>query len=90
MSIIVTLIIGGVIGWLAARVMGRDEGVIASIIIGIIGAFIGGVLAGVLGANGGYLAFSWSGVIWSFIGAVILVAILNAVQRRGSHHHTTI
>jgi len=87
MSIIVFLIIGGIIGWLAARVMGRDEGVFASVIIGIIGAFIGSWIARAIGTTTNtYLAFSWSGVLWSFIGAIVLVAIMNAFQHRTRHH----
>jgi uncharacterized membrane protein YeaQ/YmgE (transglycosylase-associated protein family) len=63
--------------------MGRDEGVIASVVIGIVGAFIGGWLASLLGSGTqSYLGFSLSGLIWSFIGAVILSAILNAFQHR--------
>jgi uncharacterized membrane protein YeaQ/YmgE (transglycosylase-associated protein family) len=85
MSLLAIIIIGGIIGWLAARLAGRDEGIIGSIVIGIVGAFIGSALASVLNAGAqSYFAFSWSGVLWSFIGAVILSAILNAVQHHPS------
>lgn len=87
MSIIAMLIIGGVVGWLAAAVAGRREGILASIVIGIIGAIIGGVLARAFGSSdAGLSMLSLASVAWSFIGAVILVAIMNAVQHR-SHHH---
>lgn len=87
MSIVTMLVIGGIVGWLAAAVAGRREGIIASVIIGIIGAIIGGVLARAVGSSdAGLGALSWASVAWSFIGAVILVAIMNAVQHR-SHHH---
>lgn len=86
MSIIVMLIIGGIIGWLGARTVGREEGVFASIVIGIVGAFIGNWIAQLIGSQtGGYLAVSWASVVWAFIGAVIFAAILNALSRR-SHH----
>ena len=51
MGVIVSLIIGGVIGWLASLVMktGAQMGVIANIIVGIIGAALGFWLAGALG-----------------------------------------
>jgi len=88
MSIIVWLILGGIIGWLAAKIMGRNEGIIASVIIGIIGSFIGGIVSRAFtGSDRSFLAFSWSGLLWSLIGAVILVAIMNAFQGR-RHHHT--
>ena len=51
MGLIVTLIIGGVIGWLASLVMktGAQMGIIANIVVGIIGAALGFWLAGALG-----------------------------------------
>jgi uncharacterized membrane protein YeaQ/YmgE (transglycosylase-associated protein family) len=46
-----TLIVGGIVGWLASKVMKADAqmGVLANIIIGIIGSSLGFWLAGVLG-----------------------------------------
>ena len=89
MSIIVMLIIGGLVGWAAARMMGRDTGLLASIVIGIIGSFIGGFLSTLFtGSDQSALAFSWVGLFWSLIGAVILVAILNALTSRARHHHS--
>ena len=86
MSIIVAIILGGLIGYLAALVMGRREGILASVIIGIIGSFIGSFISRLFtGGDQSFLAFSWVGLFWSFIGAVILVAIMNAIQR--PHHN---
>jgi uncharacterized membrane protein YeaQ/YmgE (transglycosylase-associated protein family) len=87
MSILSIIIVGGLVGWLASRLMGRDEGIVASIIIGVIGSFIGSFVSTLfLGSDQSYLAFSWQGAFWSLIGSVILLAILNAVTR--SHHHS--
>lgn len=85
MSLIITLLIGGIIGWLAARVAGRHEGVVASVVIGVVSSVIGGFLSTVLSGGQAYLAFSWAGLLWSFIGALVLAFLLNAVQR-GPHH----
>lgn len=81
MSIIVMLILGAIIGWLASAIVGRDEGLVASIIIGIVGSFIGGFISMLFtGGDNAVLAFSWSGLFWSLIGAIVLVAILNAIR----------
>ena len=86
MSLLIALIVGGIIGWVAARIGGRDEGIVASIAIGIVGSIIGGLLSTALsGGDQAYLTFSWSGFIWSLIGALILVFLLNAVQHRPHH-----
>jgi uncharacterized membrane protein YeaQ/YmgE (transglycosylase-associated protein family) len=87
MSILVAIILGGLVGYIASRLMGRNEGVVMSIIIGIVGSFIGGFVSSLTtGSDKSFLAFSAMGLFWSLVGSVILVAILNAVTR--SHRHT--
>jgi uncharacterized membrane protein YeaQ/YmgE (transglycosylase-associated protein family) len=86
MNLIVYIILGGIIGYLASKMLGRNEGILMSIIIGIIGSFLGGYVSQLFtGGDKSFLAFSWMGLFWSFVGSVILVAIINAV--RGGQHH---
>lgn len=79
MSLIVTLIIGGVIGWLASLVMktSAQMGIIANIVVGIIGAALGFWLAGALGIVAVGSVGAW---IVSIVGAVVLLAILKALN----------
>ena len=51
MGWIVTLIVGGIIGWLASMLMKTDKqmGILANVVVGIIGSSLGFWLAGVLG-----------------------------------------
>ncbi len=79
MGLIVTLIIGGVIGWLASLVMktSAQMGIIANIVVGIIGAVLGSWLAGALGIVAVGSVGAW---IISIIGAVVLLAILKALN----------
>ncbi len=77
MNLIIQLIVGGVIGWLASMVMKTNAqmGVVANIIVGIVGAGLGGWLAGQLGTGGGP-AMAW---IMAVAGAAILIALLKAI-----------
>jgi len=79
MGLIMTLIIGGVIGWLASLFMKTDAqmGIIANIVVGIIGAALGFWLAGALGIVAVGSIGAW---IISIIGAVVLIAILKALN----------
>jgi uncharacterized membrane protein YeaQ/YmgE (transglycosylase-associated protein family) len=86
MSIIMFIILGGIVGWIASRLLGREEGILASIVIGIIGAFIGGFVARLFNSGTAYLTLSWSSFFWSLIGAIILVALLNAFSHPRQHH----
>jgi len=81
-AIIVWLILGGVVGWLASIVMRTDaqQGIILNIVVGIVGAFLGGFL---FNHNMNSGDFSLIALIEAFIGAVILLAIVNLI-RRGS------
>ena len=60
MGWIIALIVGGVAGWLASMVMGRDAsmGVFLNIIVGIIGSVIGNFVGGYFGFGGSIQQFS--------------------------------
>lgn len=84
MGWIIALIVGGIAGWLASMVMNRDAsmGVIMNIVVGCIGSLVGNALAGPLfGVRGTVQAFSLTGLIIAFVGAVVLLAIVNLIQR---------
>ena len=85
MGIIITLIVGGIIGWLASIVMRTDaqQGLILNVVVGILGAFLGNFLGGFFGMGASLSTFSPIGLLWAFIGAVVLLALINLV-RRGS------
>ena len=74
MNWIVTLVIGGIVGWLASIVMKTNAqmGLIANVLVGVVGAAIGNWIAVMLGFAGG-------GWIMSIIGAVVLIALLKAI-----------
>jgi len=77
MNLLLMLIVGGIVGWLASIVMKTNAqmGMIANIIVGIIGAGIGGWLAPMLG-----IAAEGIGVwIVSIVGAMILIGILKVL-----------
>lgn len=81
MGLIVWLIIGGVVGWLASIVMrtNAQQGILLNIVVGIIGAFIGGLLFG--GGSINNAPLSVESFLVSLVGAVILLAIVNLVRR---------
>lgn len=81
MGIILWLVIGGVIGWLASIVMRTDaqQGIVLNVVVGIIGAFIGGlILSGGSINNAPLTLYSF---LVSLLGAIILLAIVNLVRR---------
>jgi uncharacterized membrane protein YeaQ/YmgE (transglycosylase-associated protein family) len=85
MNIIIWLIVGGLIGWLASIVMRTDarQGIVLNIVVGIVGATLGGwflsPLFGVSTINQNN--FSVPSLVVSLVGAVALLAIVNLVRR---------
>ena len=78
MNWIITLVVGGIVGWLASMVMKTNAqmGLIANVLVGIVGSSLGFWLAGVLGlAAYGTLA-QW---LVAVAGAVILIVVLKAL-----------
>lgn len=92
MSIIIWLVMGGLVGWVASMIMGTNgqQGIILNVVVGIIGAAIGGWLIGpMVGAGSINEGFTIMSFVVSLVGAVILLAVLSLFQRssaRASGH----
>jgi uncharacterized membrane protein YeaQ/YmgE (transglycosylase-associated protein family) len=85
MNFIVWLIVGGLIGWIASKVMRTDaqQGVVLNVVVGIVGALLGGWLITPLLGRGtiNQNDFSLAGLLVSLLGAIILLAIVNLLRR---------
>jgi len=85
MNLIIWLVVGGLIGWVASLVMKTDaqQGRCLNVVVGIIGALLGGwLLSPLIGAgtvNQG--DFSLLGLLVSFGGAIILLFVVNLFRR---------
>ncbi len=81
MGILLWLVIGGVIGWLASMIMRTDaqQGIILNIVVGIVGAFLGGLIFSRGDINNAPLTVT--SFVVSLVGAVILLAIINLFRR---------
>ena len=84
-NLIVWLVVGGVIGWIASMLMRTDaqQGILLNVVVGIIGAALAGfVISPLLGIPTiNQNTFSLGALLVSLLGAVILLAIVNLVRR---------
>ena len=87
MGLIILLIVGGLIGWVASMIMRTDgqQGIILNVVVGIVGALIAGFVVTPLigGAPITSGVISIQSILVSLLGAIVLLAIVNLV-RRGS------
>jgi uncharacterized membrane protein YeaQ/YmgE (transglycosylase-associated protein family) len=85
MNLIIMLVVGGLIGWLASIVMrtNAQQGILLNIIVGIVGALLAGLLLAPLFGTGSITQgnFSLPGLLISLLGAVVLLAIVNLFRR---------
>jgi len=85
MGILITVIVGGLVGWIASIIMRTDSstGILADVVIGIVGSFLGSWIFGSIFNIGSAFSagsFSFIGIIWGIVGSVILIAILRAFR----------
>jgi uncharacterized membrane protein YeaQ/YmgE (transglycosylase-associated protein family) len=84
MNIILWIIFGAIVGWLASLIMktNAQQGAGLDIVVGIVGALLGGFIMDFFG-NSGVTGFNLYSFIVALIGAIVLLAIVKAV--RGSY-----
>jgi uncharacterized membrane protein YeaQ/YmgE (transglycosylase-associated protein family) len=84
MGLILTIILGGIAGWIASKIMRTDgeQGVLLNIVVGVIGAFLANaVLAPVLGVGAVLDRITVVGFLMAVLGAVVLLAIVNLFRK---------
>ncbi|GAA5048733.1 GlsB/YeaQ/YmgE family stress response membrane protein [Nocardia callitridis] len=80
LGIIGWIIIGGIAGWIASKIMKTDaqQGIILNVVVGVVGGLLGGLLLGWLGVDvdsGGW----WFSFFTCLAGAVILLFLVKLV-----------
>lgn len=85
MGLIILLVVGGVIGWLASLIMKTDaqQGLLLNIVVGIVGSVLAGYIVSPLigGAPITSGEISLTSIIVSLLGAIALLAIVNLFRR---------
>lgn len=79
MGILIWIVFGALVGWVASRVMGSSGGLVWDVIVGIIGAVLGGWLMSFLGQSG-VTGFNLYSFLVALLGAVVLIAIMRALR----------
>ena len=83
-SILLWLLFGAIVGWLAGMIMNSQSSLVGNIIFGIIGSFVGGFIASFLGFGelGGRFNFNLMNILISIGGACLVIFIVGVLQRK--------
>ena len=79
MGILLWIVFGAIVGWVASMFMGTSEGLVLDIFLGIIGAVLGGWLMSFFGKSG-VTGFNLYSFLVALLGAVILIASVKAIR----------
>lgn len=84
MTIVLWLLFGAVVGWLASIIMHNNSGLIKNIILGIIGSLVGGFVASLLGFGSLSAGFTFNlpNVIISVLGACLVIFLARFISKR--------
>lgn len=82
MYIILWLLFGAVVGWLAGIIMNDSKSLVMNIIVGIVGSLLGSWIASAL-FNKSFSDFSIEGLLFSVLGAIVLIVIKRMVTGKG-------
>jgi uncharacterized membrane protein YeaQ/YmgE (transglycosylase-associated protein family) len=87
MSVLLWIVFGALVGWIASMIAGTNEqqGAIGNILVGIVGAFLGGFIVSLFG-GAGITGFNIPSVLVAILGAVILLYIMKSLQRGSDSH----
>jgi uncharacterized membrane protein YeaQ/YmgE (transglycosylase-associated protein family) len=82
MGIIAWIVLGAIAGFITNMIMGGNEGVIQTVILGIVGAVVGGYLAGTVLKVADVTGINIESIVVAVIGGVVVVAVYRMFMGR--------
>jgi uncharacterized membrane protein YeaQ/YmgE (transglycosylase-associated protein family) len=78
-NLIVVIVVGAIIGWVASKIMRMQGGLLVDIVVGIVGALLASFLFGRATLTSG--SFAVVSLLWSLLGAIIVLAVYRLLSR---------
>ena len=82
MSILLWIVFGALVGWVASLIMRTDaaQGTVLNIVVGVLGAVIGGWIMSAIGKYG-VTGFNLYSFLVALLGAMVLIGIVKLIRR---------
>lgn len=80
MGILIWIIFGALVGWIASMIMKTGGGLVFDIAVGIIGALVGGLIMNLLGQSG-VGGFNLYSLLVAILGACVLIVVVRSLRK---------
>lgn len=81
MSVLLWIVFGAIVGWIASLIMKSGGGLLMDIVLGIVGAVVGGFIFSLFGGTG-ITGFNLYSMAVAVIGAIIVVWLGQLITNR--------
>lgn len=81
MSIIATIVVGLIAGWLASYIMKTNTGILIDLVLGVVGAIVGGWISSLITGVSLVSDINLTSIIVSLLGAILVIAVYRLIRR---------
>lgn len=81
MSILATIVVGLIAGWLASYIMKTNTGILIDLVLGVVGAIVGGWISTLITGQSLVSDINLTSIIVSLLGAIVVIAIYRLIRR---------
>lgn len=81
MSIIATIVVGLIAGWLASYIMKTNTGILIDLVLGVVGAIVGGWISSLITGVSLVSNINLTSIIVSLLGAILVIAVYRLIRR---------
>jgi uncharacterized membrane protein YeaQ/YmgE (transglycosylase-associated protein family) len=81
MSLIATIVVGLIAGWLASYIMKTNTGILIDLVLGVVGAIVGGWISTLITGASLVSDINLTSIIVSLLGAILVIAVYRMIRR---------
>lgn len=81
MSLIATIVVGLIAGWLASAIMKTNTGLLLDLVLGVVGAIVGGWISSLITGVNLVGDINLTSIVVSLLGAILVIAVYRFIRR---------
>lgn len=81
MSLLATIVVGLIAGWLASYIMKTNTGLLLDLVLGVVGAIVGGWISTLITGANLVSDINITSIIVSLLGAILVIVLYRLIRR---------